>query len=284
MQRWAIDIEREDIAQARIAADPESPLGEGEAELAVGLFAMTANNVTYAALGKPMGVLGPDAGYWDFFAERGAPGRLPVWGFARVTRSIVAGLEPGEEVYGYWPMASHARLRPERVGPVGFVDATPRRQPLPAFYNRYQRVTALDGFVERDRMLWPLFRPLQMTGWLLADQLAETGDYGANRVLVSAASSKTAIGLAHAYRARSERAELVRAHVAGKRRVPRTARPLRQVGHVRCNPQPRRGAERAGRHRRQSRGDSRAGRKARAGHHRRQGTLGRGVRLRRRRR
>lgn len=208
MTRWAIDIDRNDITRAVIVDAPEQPLAEGEIEVAVDLFAMTANNVTYAALGKPMGFLGPDAGYWDFFAERGAPGRLPVWGFARVTRSTVPGLAEGEDLYGYWPMASHALLRPERVGAVGFVDATPRRQTLSTFYNRYQRVGALDDYAVEDRDYWPVFRPLYLTGWLIADQVADEHDNLA-QVIATAASSKTALGFAHAMREQTKRPLLI---------------------------------------------------------------------------
>lgn len=208
MKRWAIDIDRDDITHATVANAPEQPLSEGEVEVAVELFAMTANNVTYAALGKPLGFLGPDAGYWDFFGDRDAPGRLPVWGFARVTRSTVPGLTAGEELYGYWPLASHAVLLPERVGAVGFVDALPRRQALPAFYNRYQRVGALDDYDAADRDYWPVFRPLYLTGWLIADQLFDEQENLA-QVIATAASSKTALGFAHAMREQTKRPLLV---------------------------------------------------------------------------
>ena len=207
--RWAIDIDRDDIARAALVAAPEVALPPGAVEFAIDLFAMTANNVTYAALGKPTGLLGPDAGYWDFFADRGEPGRLPVWGFATATRSAVDSVAPGDTFYGYWPLASHATLYPDRVGPAGFVDRAPRRQPLPPLYNRYQRVGALDDYVAADRPYWPVFRPLYMTGWLVADQLAEADDHGAEQVLVTAASSKTALGFAHAMRERDERPDLV---------------------------------------------------------------------------
>lgn len=209
MNRWAIDIDRDDITRAALVAAPEPALPSGGVEFAVDLFAMTANNVTYAALGKPTGLLGKDVGYWDFFAERDRPGRLPVWGFATVTRSDVAGLEPGEQIYGYWPLASHAVLLPERVGAVGFVDAQARRQGLPGFYNRYQRLGALDDYVAEDRRYWPVFRPLYLTGWLVADQLADADDRGVEQLLVTAASSKTALGFAHALRERDERPDLV---------------------------------------------------------------------------
>ena len=210
MNRWAIDIDRDDITRAAIVAAPEAPLPDGAVELAIDLFAVTANNVTYAALGKDVGLFGPGGGgYWDFFADRDAPGRLPVWGFATVTRSAAEGVTVGERIYGYWPMASHAVLHPTRIGAGGFVDALPRRAGLPPVYNRYQRLAALDDYRTADHDLWPVFRPLYMTGWLIADQLDEGGDYGAEQVLVTAASSKTAMGFAHAFRARSSRPTLV---------------------------------------------------------------------------
>lgn len=73
-QRWAIDIDRDTIADARIVEEPQADLPEGAIEVKLDLYAMTANNVTYAVFGKPLGLFGNDQGYWDFFAEREAPG------------------------------------------------------------------------------------------------------------------------------------------------------------------------------------------------------------------
>jgi hypothetical protein len=42
---------------------------------------------------------------------------------------------------------------------------------------------------------WPVYRPLFLTGWLIADQFEDDGDYGAQQLLIASASSKTAIGL-----------------------------------------------------------------------------------------
>lgn len=209
MSRWAIDIDRDAIADARIVEEATPTLADGEVEVAIDLIALTANNVTYAALGKPSGLFGNDTGYWDFFADRDAPGRLPVWGFATVTDSRMEGLAPGERLYGYWPLASHAVLRPERVGAHGFVDATPRRAALPPLYNQYQRLSALAEHRDEDHDWWPVYRPLYLTGWLIADQLAETKDAGAAQVVVAAASSKTALGFAQAMRARGDAPPLI---------------------------------------------------------------------------
>lgn len=209
MARWAVEIDRDDIRDAALVTEHEGALPAGAIEVAIDLIALTANNVTYAALGKPTGLLGPDVGYWDFFGDRDAPGRLPVWGYATVTRSDVEGIAVGEAFYGYWPLASHAVLLPMRVGRVGFTDAMPRRQALPPFYNNYQRVAALDGYRPKDHDWWPVFRPLYVTGWLVADQLADECGQDAEQVLVTAASSKTALGFAHAMRAQGDAPRLV---------------------------------------------------------------------------
>ena len=209
MDRWSIAVDRDDIAHARLTAAPARELAAGEVEFALDLVALTANNVTYAALGKPNGFLGPDAGYWDFYApDRSGPGVVPVWGFATAARSAHPDVAEGTAFYGYWPLASHAVLRPERVGAVGFTEASPHRAALPALYNSYQRVDALDGYRAEERDWWPLYRSLQLTGWLVADQLADDAA-GARQVLVAGASSKTGLGFAAAMRGQAERPEVI---------------------------------------------------------------------------
>jgi hypothetical protein len=214
-QRWAIDIDRDKIANAQIVDAPQADLPAGAVEVALDLYAMTANNVTYAVFGKPLGLFGNDQGYWDFFAERDAPGRLPVWGFATVSRSNHEGVPVGTQLYGYFPMASHAVLLPGRVSAHGFADTTPRRASLPVIYNQYQRIDALGDYRAQDHDYWPVFRPLFLTGWLIADQLEDEGDYAAQQILVASASSKTAIGLAHALGQRTARPRIVGLTSAG---------------------------------------------------------------------
>ena len=208
--RWAIDIDREDIAQAALVEEAEAPLADGEVEVRIDSFAMTANNVTYAALGKPIGLFDNGKGYWDFFSPGGeGPGRVPVWGFATVTRSAAEGVGAGDEFYGFFPMASHVRLTPGRINVGGFFDVADHRAGMPSVYDHYLRVAALGDFVESDRDWWPVFRPLYLTGWLIADQFDDEGDFGADQVLVASASAKTAIGFAHAMRQRSGGPKLI---------------------------------------------------------------------------
>lgn len=197
IDRWTIAIDRDDIRAATLEALADAALTDGDIEVSVDSYAMTANNVTYAVFGKPAGLFGNDQGYWDFFSERGMPGRLPVWGFATVTQSKAEGISVGDRFYGYYPMASHAVLTPSRISGHGFLDATPRRSTLPIIYNQYARLEALGDYRAEHHDLWPIFRPLFLTGWLIADQLEDDGDYGAAQVLIASASSKTAIGLGH---------------------------------------------------------------------------------------
>src|SRR3546814_13330090 len=98
---------------------------------------MTANNITYALFGTPAGLFGNDEGYWDFFAGRGEPGRLPVWGFATVTESAAEGVAVGDRLYGYYPIAERAVLTVRKPGPGGFTDVTPRPTTLPRNANNY---------------------------------------------------------------------------------------------------------------------------------------------------
>src|SRR3546814_12533176 len=81
---WAIDIDRDDITSAALVGDAPASLAPGQIRVAIDLFAMTANNITYAVFGTPSGLSGNDPGTWDYIAPRCAPGRLPVWGFASV--------------------------------------------------------------------------------------------------------------------------------------------------------------------------------------------------------
>ena len=88
-------------------------------------------------------------------------------------------------------MASHVLLTPE-VRPTGVLDTTPHRAELPRAYNTYRRVGAPGDDDGRELVL----RPLHMLCFLLADQLEAEGRHGADQVLLTSASSKTALGLA----------------------------------------------------------------------------------------
>ncbi len=181
MRGWDLLVDRGDLTRTTlVSANPDAALAEGEALLAVESFALTANNVTYGAAGDMIG-------YWKFFPAPEGQGRIPVWGFASVVRSNAAEAPVGLRLYGYWPMSSHtvARLQSGRNG---FVETSAHRAELPPTYNAYQ-VAEPDGADD-----WrSLLRPLLMTSFILDDQLSGSA---AKTLVLSSASSKTAMGLA----------------------------------------------------------------------------------------
>jgi NADPH:quinone reductase-like Zn-dependent oxidoreductase len=171
-------------------------LADGAARLKVERFALTANNVTYATFGEAMG-------YWNFFpAADPAYGRVPVWGFATVTDSKAEGVRVGARVYGYLPISEYFDVTPVRAGSETFMDGAAHRQGLAPIYNTYVFTSAdpsYDAKLEAEQML---FRPLFTTGFMIDDCLMEAGAAVPETVLISSASSKTALALAHCLKQR----------------------------------------------------------------------------------
>jgi hypothetical protein len=119
-----------------------------------------------------------------------------------VVQSTHTAVAVGERLYGYWPMAAFAVLSPHRVSPNGFSDGAAHRAELHAVYNQYVR-TGADPFYRADNEgIQALLRPLFTTSWLIDDFMADNGFFGANTLLLSSASSKTAYGTASQLRQR----------------------------------------------------------------------------------
>lgn len=179
------------IDQSRLVQETRSLVpAAGEAILKIDRCALTTNNITYAAYGDSMN-------YWRFFPTGLAEwGHIPAWGFADVVASEVAGVEVGERFYGYFPIASHVWVRPERVTEGGFGDAAEHRQALNAVYNQYTRCSQDAYYAVDTENLQVLLKPLFLTSAMLADFLQDKQFFGASRLVISSASSKTAYATA----------------------------------------------------------------------------------------
>lgn len=188
-----------------VALTTPAELPEHGLWLAIEGYALTANNVSYAVLGEQMG-------YWRFFPAPNGHGCVPVWGHATVLASAHPDIAVGERLYGYLPMASHALLVANRVRPDSLVDASPHRAGLPAVYQHYRRLPAGSAEPEADA-LEAVLRPLYMTAWLLA--ALATNDTGTTLILTSA-SSKTALATAALLRSRANRPRLIGLTSAGR--------------------------------------------------------------------
>ena len=187
-------IDKQDLHHLQFQADPDAPtarrLAEGEARLTIEHFALTANNITYAAFGEAMK-------YWQFFpAPDPSWGCLPVWGFATVSESRADGVAVGRRVWGYWPAGTHLVLQPGRVNDHSFVDEAPHRKDLAGAYQRYVFCDTDPSWAREREGLQAVLQPLFVTSFLIDDFLTEAQYFGAQQLLFSSASSKTAYGTA----------------------------------------------------------------------------------------
>ncbi|KPG97215.1 hypothetical protein AEQ67_17345 [Pseudomonas sp. RIT-PI-q] len=179
------------LDESRIEQEQRSLIpNAGEVIVKIDRCALTTNNITYAAYGDSMN-------YWEFFPTGLADwGHVPAWGFADVVASAVEGIKVGERFYGYFPIASHLWMRPERVTERGFYDAAEHRLELTSAYNQYTRCSWDSYYSPETENLQILLKPLFLTSSMLADFLQDKEFFGATRLVFSSASSKTAYGTA----------------------------------------------------------------------------------------
>lgn len=180
----------------RIDRASAPPLSEGLVRLRVSLISLTTNNISYA-------VYGDQLGYWDVFPTGiDGYGHMPAWGYADVVESTADGVDEGERVWGYFPIAEQLVVAPEKVTTFGFVDSNPCRRSVPAIYSRYVFCRKNPRYRPDLEAIESLYRPLFFTSYTAAEFLSENSYFGARTVVLSSASSKTAYGLAWCLRGR----------------------------------------------------------------------------------
>ncbi|MCR2834638.1 DUF2855 family protein [Parerythrobacter lacustris] len=184
-----VHVRKNQLTEAAVVTVEPSPLPDGAVRLSIESFSVTANNVTYAVIGDMFG-------YWNFFPAPGELGIVPMWGHATVVESNCPDIAVGERVYGYLPMADMLDVVPGNISKSGFVDTAAHRQPMSPIYNQYSRLAAdpeHDPAREGERMIYgPLFK----TGFLIEYFMRREAWFGAGQLVLTSASSKTAMGLA----------------------------------------------------------------------------------------
>jgi len=177
------------LSQMSVHDYPLLPLDADAVRLKIESFSVTANNITYAVIGNMFG-------YWNFFPAEGDWGVVPVWGHAVVQASSNPEIAVGERVYGYLPMGTHLDVIPGKISAGGFTDMAVHRQPMSPIYNQYSRLIAdpeHDAAKEAERMV---FGPLFKTGFLIEAMFRREGWFGGQNLILTSASSKTAMSLA----------------------------------------------------------------------------------------
>lgn len=198
-QQWNIIVDKSDIAKASVEITDLPDLEEDQILLKLDGYALTANNISYASAGDMMG-------YWNFFpASDSGNGIVPVWGYATVIESANLDFEAGMRFFGYYPMGSHLIVTPnEGDTSSGFMDIAEHRAEMAPIYNHYRRVSDSHSDEEETEALRSIVQPLFMTSFLIEHQFRNENWFDAQNVVITSASSKTAMALAFMVRNESE--------------------------------------------------------------------------------
>ncbi len=183
-------VKRDDWQKSEVLRNPlPQEIGSGEVLFRVDRFALTSNNITYAVIGEILG-------YWTFFPVAAPFGKIPAMGYADVIASRHPDVAEGERVFGFFPMATHLVIEAGEVSGGALVDMAAHRQATAPTYRQYLRAKgdALYEAGREDQIM--LLRGLFITSFLVDDYLADNSNFGARTVVISSASSKTAIALA----------------------------------------------------------------------------------------
>lgn len=183
-------VNRDDFRETRFAPGaPIDDLADGQVLFEVDRFALTSNNISYAAAGDMLN-------YWGFFPGPGRWGRIPAMGFGRVAASRNPEIPEGGQCFGFFPMSRHLVVDAAKNSS-GMLDVVAHRAEHAPVYRSY---TWTDGDPlyrksRADELI--LLRGLFMTSFLCEDMLADEDFHGAETSIVTSASSKTGIALGH---------------------------------------------------------------------------------------
>ncbi|ORY51402.1 hypothetical protein BCR33DRAFT_712466 [Rhizoclosmatium globosum] len=179
-----LEIEQGRLQEVAVKSSALPDLAEGAVRAQIYKFGLTSNNVTYAAMGHAFG--------WYKLFPTPTPDEtmaLPVWALATIVESNHPEIKTGVTIYGYFPAATHLDLVPTGVTEKSFT--VTRALPLPV-YNTYDFCASdpLYSAEFEDAMI--LVRPLFFTSFFLYDYVKSNNLFGAEAVVLSSASAKTA--------------------------------------------------------------------------------------------
>ena len=178
----------------------------------------TSNNVTY-------GVFGDALQYWNFFPRRrelGTRARVGLRRGRRVRRRASSRSGAACTATSRWPPSSSSS--PAASTRAASATWRAHRQPMAAAYSRYL-FTDADPVLRcgpRSRTRWCCGR-LFFTSFVIDDFIADNDMFGASTVVVSSASSKTAIGAALPAR---ERGKVCASSASPRPGIPTSSRSL----------------------------------------------------------
>lgn len=191
-----LEVRKDKWSETRIVREPlATQLAEGEVLLRVDRFALTANNISYAGAGDLLG-------YWGFFPAEEGWGRIPAMGWGEVIASSHPGIKIGERVWGFFPFSTHLKILAGNSRVEQFQDISAHRAQYAPVYARFDRASANPLYDAAREDQDSLLRGLFLTSWLVEDFMHMHESFGAGTCLITSASSKTSIALAHCVKKR----------------------------------------------------------------------------------
>jgi hypothetical protein len=188
-----LEINRSNIREYRtVPTAIPTELESGHVLMRLERFALTSNNVSYALSGDTLD-------YWGFFPTEDGWGRLPAMGFGIVEESAQPGIDVGGRYFGFFPVGDHHVVHAQPTSG-GFVDVAPHRDAHTMAYRSFDKVSD-EHHPDDDAYL--VLRGLFVTSYLAEDFLRDNDMFGATQMLITSASSKTSIALAHQVQAHS---------------------------------------------------------------------------------
>ena len=196
------EVQKDNWRETRVAEEGlDGELSGNEVLFRVDRLALTANNISYAATGDSLG-------YWGFFPTEEGWGRIPAMGWGQVIASTHPHVAVGERVWGWFPFSTHLKILAGKVSTSTFTDVSPHRAEYAPVYAQFDRASANPIYEQSREDQDSLLRGLFMTSWLVEDFLDVNDFFGAEACLITSASSKTSIALAHSVHKRGRLAAI----------------------------------------------------------------------------
>jgi hypothetical protein len=192
-----LEIDRSNIRKYRINIGGASTIpASGQVVMRIERFALTSNNISYALSGDFLD-------YWGFFPTEEGWGRLPAMGYGIVTASAHPDIAVGGRYFGFFPVGD-VHIVDAEPSRTGFNDNAPYREKHAMAYRSFDKVEPISTDAQviwnEDAVL--IYRGLFLTAYLADDFLADKNFYEATQVIVTSASSKTSLALAHCLKLR----------------------------------------------------------------------------------
>lgn len=193
-----LEVRKDSWTDTRIKTEIlDGDLNENEVLFKVDRQALTANNISYASSGDLLD-------YWGFFPTDEGWGRIPGMGWGEVIDSAHPDVAVGERTWGFYPYSTHHKILAGKAGNASFSDVSPHRANHAPIYSQFDRASANVIYQPEREDQDSLLRGLFLTSWLVEDLINVNDSFAAQNCLITSASSKTSIALAHCVKARGK--------------------------------------------------------------------------------